>query len=204
MPTCSSKQPAPRTGRSRFARRRAGKTIFTGQTHLAASPDTISSPPAFTSAERGTRRISSNSGAIRSYPPAIAALLECEISRSQCPRRKERRPAGSGSTGNATGLIIAGIQGKATKGTTLVVWLDGKTADHRIDHNYFGPRPALGQNGGETIPRRRRRNIDATLPHGRGSELLSSECDGEAEIGLQQIAAGTFTGAIPSGAAPVP
>jgi poly(beta-D-mannuronate) lyase len=33
----------------------------------------------------------------------------------------------------------------------LVVWLAEQPNYHQIDHNYFGPRPALGVNGGETI-----------------------------------------------------
>lgn len=43
------------------------------------------------------------------------------------------------------------FKGKINAGATLVVWLDGTPAYHRIDHNYFGPRPPLGMNGGETI-----------------------------------------------------
>jgi poly(beta-D-mannuronate) lyase len=43
------------------------------------------------------------------------------------------------------------ISGKTHSGTTLVVWLDAQPNYHRIDHNYFGPRPPLGVNGGETI-----------------------------------------------------
>lgn len=43
------------------------------------------------------------------------------------------------------------LEGKTNQGATLVVWLDGQPNYHRIDHNYFGPRPDLGQNGGETI-----------------------------------------------------
>jgi len=43
------------------------------------------------------------------------------------------------------------ISGKTHQGTTLVVWLDDKANYHQIDHNYFGPRPDLGVNGGETI-----------------------------------------------------
>ena len=43
------------------------------------------------------------------------------------------------------------ISGKTHQGTTLVVWLDDKPNYHKIDHNYFGPRPDLGANGGETI-----------------------------------------------------
>lgn len=43
------------------------------------------------------------------------------------------------------------ISGKTHQGTTLVVWLDDKPNYHQIDQNYFGPRPNLGVNGGETI-----------------------------------------------------
>lgn len=46
------------------------------------------------------------------------------------------------------------LAGKDHLGTTLVVWLKSggeKDNHHRIDHNYFGPRPPLGVNGGETI-----------------------------------------------------
>lgn len=43
------------------------------------------------------------------------------------------------------------IIGKTHQGATLVVWLAEKPNYHQIDHNYFGPRPALGVNGGETI-----------------------------------------------------
>ncbi len=42
--------------------------------------------------------------------------------------------------------------GKSNKGTTCVVWLgDDSHGKHQIDHNYFGHRENLGQNGGETI-----------------------------------------------------
>jgi poly(beta-D-mannuronate) lyase len=46
------------------------------------------------------------------------------------------------------------IVGKTNAGATLVVVRDaqqGLDNRHRIDHNYFGPRPNLGSNGGETI-----------------------------------------------------
>ena len=46
------------------------------------------------------------------------------------------------------------IVGKTNKGVTLAVRLDtpgSRNNGHRIDHNYFGPRPVLGSNGGETI-----------------------------------------------------
>lgn len=43
------------------------------------------------------------------------------------------------------------IQGKAHQGPTVVLWGANEAIAHRIDHNYFGSRPELGNNGGETI-----------------------------------------------------
>jgi poly(beta-D-mannuronate) lyase len=46
------------------------------------------------------------------------------------------------------------IVGKKNLGVTMIVGLDTKESrenDHRIDYNYFGPRPAYGNNGGETL-----------------------------------------------------
>ncbi|MCF7804880.1 MAG: DUF5123 domain-containing protein [Candidatus Marinimicrobia bacterium] len=44
------------------------------------------------------------------------------------------------------------MAGKRNGGTTLTIWLSGTSNNkHRIDHNYFGNRPELGENGGETI-----------------------------------------------------
>ena len=46
------------------------------------------------------------------------------------------------------------LVGKRNKGVTLAVRLNTEESQqnhHRIDHNYFGPRPVLGSNGGETL-----------------------------------------------------
>ena len=46
------------------------------------------------------------------------------------------------------------LQGKKNAGVTMAVRLDTAESQnnyHRIDHNFFGPRPALGSNGGETL-----------------------------------------------------
>lgn len=46
------------------------------------------------------------------------------------------------------------VAGKRNQGVTMAVRLDGEDSQqnhHRIDHNYFGPRPILGSNGGETL-----------------------------------------------------
>jgi poly(beta-D-mannuronate) lyase len=46
------------------------------------------------------------------------------------------------------------LVGKRNKGVTMAVRLTTEASQqnhHQIDHNYFGPRPILGSNGGETL-----------------------------------------------------
>lgn len=46
------------------------------------------------------------------------------------------------------------IVGKKNLGVTMIVGLDTKESlenNHKINHNYFGPRPTFGNNGGETL-----------------------------------------------------
>ncbi len=46
------------------------------------------------------------------------------------------------------------LVGKRNKGVTMAVRMNSEESQenyHRIDHNYFGPRPILGSNGGETL-----------------------------------------------------
>jgi len=74
------------------------------------------------------------------------------------------------------------FEGKNTGGTTMVVWLaEGAEAKHTIRGNYFGPRPRLGKNGGETI-----RLGDSSTAHLNGhcevTGNLFERCDGEVEI----------------------
>lgn len=76
------------------------------------------------------------------------------------------------------------LQGKLNNGVTLAVVLSSAQSQqnhHRIDHNYFGPRPPLGSNGGETIR-------VGTSPFSRTQSLTVVEdnyfegCSGEVEI----------------------
>ena len=74
--------------------------------------------------------------------------------------------------------------GKTSAGTTLVVWLKGEQHienNHQIDHNFFGPRPDLGENGGETI------RIGTSTNSMKSSKTIVENntfrhCDGEIEI----------------------
>ncbi|MFD0861611.1 polysaccharide lyase 6 family protein [Sungkyunkwania multivorans] len=74
--------------------------------------------------------------------------------------------------------------GKVSAGTTLVVWLKGDEHtenNHKIDHNFFGARPDLGANGGESI------RIGTSTNSMRSSKTIVENnvfknCDGEIEI----------------------
>ncbi len=75
--------------------------------------------------------------------------------------------------------------GKDHDGATVVVWLRDPPNDrpvwHQIDHNYFGHRPELGKNGGESLrigtSSRSMQDANVTVEHN-----LFEECDGEIEI----------------------
>lgn len=76
------------------------------------------------------------------------------------------------------------LVGKTNQGVTLAVRLDSEESrenGHRIDHNYFGPRPVLGSNGGETI-----RIGTSQYSMFRSGTVVESNvfdrCDGEVEI----------------------
>ncbi|URW74712.1 polysaccharide lyase 6 family protein [Sphingomonas donggukensis] len=74
--------------------------------------------------------------------------------------------------------------GKGNAGVTLAVIRpkgDARENRHRIDHNYFGPRPPLGSNGGETI---RIGTSHESLSNSRTvvEQNLFERCDGEVEI----------------------
>ncbi|WP_051946249.1 polysaccharide lyase 6 family protein [Verrucomicrobium sp. BvORR106] len=71
--------------------------------------------------------------------------------------------------------------GKTGKGTLMVVWLDGATASHVIEANYFGKRVKLGKNGGEIL---RVGDSDTSMQNARCRVVgnLFEECSGEVEV----------------------
>ena len=88
------------------------------------------------------------------------------------------------------------LAGKGNAGVTMAVRLDGEENQrnrHRIDHNYFGPRPVLGSNGGETLR-------IGTSHHSLAESLTVVEsnvfdrCDGEVEIISNKSGGNTFRG----------
>ncbi|MCY4157548.1 MAG: polysaccharide lyase 6 family protein [Gammaproteobacteria bacterium] len=88
------------------------------------------------------------------------------------------------------------LEGKGNLGVTMAVRLDGEENQrnrHRIDHNYFGPRPILGANGGETLR-------IGTSHYSLADSLTVVEnnvfdrCDGELEIISNKSGGNIFRG----------
>lgn len=73
------------------------------------------------------------------------------------------------------------FSGKTHQGTLLVVWLSDKPNYSQIDHNYFGPRPDLGVNGGEII---RIGTSDWSMydSYAKVENNIFDNCSGEMEI----------------------
>ena len=86
-----------------------------------------------------------------------------------------------GLYGNHNRMDHCYLAGKTNVGTTAVVWVSDTPNEHQIDHNHFGPRPRLGENGGETI---RIGTSDVSMNNSR--TLVESNyfegCNGEIEI----------------------
>jgi poly(beta-D-mannuronate) lyase len=73
------------------------------------------------------------------------------------------------------------LAGKTSVHPTLQVEVEGKPNQHVIDHNYFGPRPPLRRNGGETI-RVGYSHQSMTNSGTLVERNLFEQCDGENEI----------------------
>ncbi|MCC2600159.1 polysaccharide lyase 6 family protein [Sphingobacterium sp. FBM7-1] len=83
--------------------------------------------------------------------------------------------------GTHNAVVNCEFTGKTHSGTTLVVWLDENPNHHIITRNYFGHRPELGTNGGETI----RIGTSHWSMHSSNTLVINNifdNCDGEIEI----------------------
>lgn len=84
---------------------------------------------------------------------------QCRVTQCAVTNDPDIRPAGTAIKGRWVSLYGSWhridhcwFEGKTTEGTTMVVWLgDEPEGGHLISSNYFGARPRLGKNGGETI-----------------------------------------------------
>ena len=88
------------------------------------------------------------------------------------------------------------LVGKSNQGVTMAVRLDSEESQenhHRIDHNYFGPRPILGSNGGETL-RIGTSHYSLTDSHTLVENNYFDRCNGEVEIISSKSGRNTFRG----------
>ena len=88
------------------------------------------------------------------------------------------------------------LVGKNNAGATLVVVRDqeqGLDNRHRIDRNWFGPRPNLGSNGGETL-RVGTSHDSLSDSHTVVEQNWFEGCDGEVEIVSNKSGANTYRG----------
>ena len=80
-------------------------------------------------------------------------VTECVIDNYNQPERDES-DYWVGIYGKRNRFDHNHLTGKRNRGVTLAVRLNTEASRenaHRIDHNYFGPRPIFGSNGGETL-----------------------------------------------------
>tara|TARA_R110000868_G_scaffold220257_4_gene471451 strand:- start:23014 stop:25347 length:2334 start_codon:yes stop_codon:yes gene_type:complete len=80
-------------------------------------------------------------------------LTECVIDNFSNPERQEQ-DYWVAIYGKNNRIDHNHIAGKRNLGVTMIVGLDTEASrenHHQIDHNYFGPRPTFGANGGETL-----------------------------------------------------
>ncbi|WP_077436137.1 polysaccharide lyase 6 family protein [Sphingobacterium sp. CZ-UAM] len=83
------------------------------------------------------------------------------------------------------------LKGKLHQGPTMVVWGTSKTMKHRIDHNFFGERAALPDNGGETI-RIGTSDWSMTNAYTTIEDNIFQRCNGETEIISNKMGADTI------------
>lgn len=111
-----------------------------------------------------------------------SVLSECVIDRYS--NHKDSADHWVGLWGKNNRVEYCYFGGKANEGVTLVVWPNDSNSidnNHLIAHNYFGPRPRLGSNGGETI----RIGTSHVCHLNSGSVVANNyfeRCNGEVEV----------------------
>ncbi|MEO1661259.1 MAG: chondroitinase-B domain-containing protein [Pseudomonadota bacterium] len=88
------------------------------------------------------------------------------------------------------------LSGKLNSGPTMTVRLnseDSQNNNHHIHHNYFGPRPVFGSNGGETL-RIGTSHYSLTTSNTLVENNYFDRCSGEVEIASNKSGSNTFRG----------
>ncbi len=83
--------------------------------------------------------------------------------------------------GSSNELDHCYLADKTNDNPTLQIEVEGKANNHNLHHNFFGPRPPLGRNGGETI-RVGYSHQSMTNSGTLIEQNLFEKCDGEIEI----------------------
>jgi poly(beta-D-mannuronate) lyase len=120
----------------------------------------------------------------------VGKLLASNCRLSQCvidnynPRNRSVSYSYIHLYGHDNRIDHCSFMGKKNLGVTVIVMLnmqDCLNNHHRIDHNYFGPRPVYGSNGAETI--RIGTSQQAMMPsHTIVEDNLFDRCNGEVEV----------------------
>lgn len=159
-----------------------GKTIFTGNSRLQVGGKFLTvqglhfRDPAQTTGEVIELRADSKLLAYDCVVKDCAVVQSAPVDLG----KKTARFVSIYGTGNT--VEDCTFTGKTTGGTTMVVWFTpGGEGRHTIKGNYFGPRPKLGKNGGETI------RIGDSETHDTNAKCevtgnLFEQCNGEGEI----------------------
>lgn len=120
-------------------------------------------------------------------------LTECVIDNYSNPERQEQ-DYWIAVYGKNNRIDHNHISGKRNLGVTMAVRLDSEASsenNHRIDRNYFGPRPTFGANGGETL-----RIGTSHYSLSNSKTLVESnffdQCNGEHEIISNKSCQNTF------------
>ncbi len=127
-----------------------GKTIFTGNSTLKIAGDyLVICDIAFHNG------VPTASGSIIEFRSGTREASYCRLTNVSIlnynPVNKDLDTKWISLYGTHNRVDHCSLTGKFNAGATFVVWLDAIPDYHIIDHNYFGPRPSLGVNGGETI-----------------------------------------------------
>ena len=108
-------------------------------------------------------------------------VTECALTEDPDFVATEKENRWVGLYGEHNVLERCWIEGKKNKGTTVVVWLgEQDLGKHRLERNFFGPRPRLGKNGGEAL---RVGDSESSMQEAqcRVEANLFYRCDGETE-----------------------
>lgn len=131
----------------------SGKVLFTGQSNLRiAGSYLVVKGLVFKNGYTPTNEVISFKKDEKNLAHH-SRLTECVIENYNNPERFET-DTWVAIYGKHNRVDHCHLEGKNNKGVTMIVRLNSKESQenkHQIDHNYFGPRPNLGSNGGETL-----------------------------------------------------